>query len=29
LEIFQEWEERGMKETGGGSEFKHDIFDIL
>jgi hypothetical protein len=29
LEVFQEWEERGMKENGGGSEFKHDIFDIL
>jgi hypothetical protein len=25
----QEWEEGGIKENGGESEFKHDIFDVL
>jgi hypothetical protein len=27
--LFQEWGERGMKENGGGSEFKYNIFDVL
>jgi hypothetical protein len=29
LKLFQEWEKEGMKENGGGGEFKYDIFDIL
>jgi hypothetical protein len=28
VETFQEWE-RGMKESGGGGEFKHKTFDTL
>jgi hypothetical protein len=28
LKLFQEWS-RGVKESGGGGEFKYDIFDIL
>jgi hypothetical protein len=29
LQLFQEWGEGGMKENGGGGEFKCDIFDIV
>jgi hypothetical protein len=29
LKLLQEWGERGIKENGGGSEFKYVIFDIL
>jgi hypothetical protein len=31
LKLFQEWGVgvRGMKENGGGWEFKYDVFDIL
>jgi hypothetical protein len=29
LKLFQEWGMGGMKEKGGGGEFKYDIFDIL
>jgi hypothetical protein len=24
LKLFQEWEEKGIKENGGGGEFKYD-----
>jgi hypothetical protein len=29
LKLFQEWEEGGMMEIGGGGEFKYDIIDIF
>jgi hypothetical protein len=29
VETIPEWREEGMKENGGGGEFKYDIFDIL
>jgi hypothetical protein len=29
LKLFQEWEEGGINENDGGSEFKYGIFDIL
>jgi hypothetical protein len=29
LKLFQENGERGIKTTGGGDEFKYDIFDML
>jgi hypothetical protein len=29
LKPFQEWGWMGLKEIGGGCEFKHDTFDIL
>jgi hypothetical protein len=29
LKLFQEWREEGLKENGGGGEFKYDIFDTL
>jgi hypothetical protein len=29
LKLIQEWEERRLKENGGGGEFKYGIFDIL
>jgi hypothetical protein len=27
LKLFQEWEDEELKENGGRSEFKYDIFD--
>jgi hypothetical protein len=29
LKLFHEWGERSIKENGGGSEFKYELFDIL
>jgi hypothetical protein len=29
LKLFQESGERGIKESGGGDEFRYDIFHIL
>jgi hypothetical protein len=29
LKLFQEWGKKGIKEKGGGIEFKYDIFDLL
>jgi hypothetical protein len=29
LKLSQEWGEGGIKESGGGGEFKYDVFDIL
>jgi hypothetical protein len=29
VELFQEWGEKGIKESGRGSEFEYDMFDIL
>jgi hypothetical protein len=29
LKLFFKWREGRLKENGGGSEFKYDIFDIL
>jgi hypothetical protein len=28
VETIPEWKEKGIKEKGGGDEFKDDIFDI-
>jgi hypothetical protein len=29
LKLFQELGDREIRQSGGGSEFKYDIFDIL
>jgi hypothetical protein len=29
LKVFQKWGKGGIKENGGGGEFRYDIFDIL
>jgi hypothetical protein len=29
LKLFQEWKEKGIKESGEGGKLKYDIFDTL